>query len=358
MTIKRAETWILRFPSNRAARERVEEFFELIGVTVTDDSGERGTGWTFTSDYGGGEAIKALLDVLLIPKLAGRDVVDVETISEELWGFTRRLGHGIASMAIAAIDTALWDLRARRQGISLARALGQVRTHVPCYGSGKASPSLPQTDLVELSAGYAKAGFQALKLRVGREPHKDLDRVRAVRDAVGPGMRIMCDANERLNLPTALWLGRQLAQCDIYWLEEPLLTGDLESYRRLRESLPMAIALGEHVFSRRDFMPYIIGGAIDVVQPDMCMVGGVTETMRIGRVADSHGLALAPHFMTELHIHIAAALPRATYVEYYPFMDDLLVEHLQVENGELVVPTRPGHGVEFTAEAWRQYRVA
>ena len=357
MTIKTAESWMLRFPSDRVRAERADEQFELIGVTLHDSGGERGMGWTFTSDYGGGEAVKALLDVVLLPRLIGREAIEVEVLNDELFHRTHRLGHGITSMAIAAIDTALWDLRARQDGVSLAQILGQVHDRVPCYGSGKASPSLPVDDLVALSAGYIEEGFEAVKIRVGREPDKDMARVKAVRDAIGPGPRILCDANERLSLPTALWLGKQLASQDVYWFEEPILSQDIEGYRRLRSALPMAIAMGEHVHSRRDFIPYIQSGAIDVVQPDMCFVGGVTETMRIGRIADSFGLALAPHFMTVLHIHVAAALPRSTYVEYYPFMDDLLVEGLVVENGALLVPTRPGHGVAFTDEAWRRYRV-
>jgi L-alanine-DL-glutamate epimerase-like enolase superfamily enzyme len=349
---------MLRFPSNRAAAERSDEFFELIGVTLEDDASERGTGWTFTSDYGGGEAVKALLDTLLTPRLRGRSVVDTDAINEDLFHVTHRLGHGIASLAIAAIDVALWDLRARLAGVSLARALGQVRDRVPAYGSGKASPTLPTDELVELSASYVRSGFHALKIRIGRNPAGDVERLRRVRDAVGPDVRIMCDANERLDLPTALWLGRRLVDAGIYWLEEPLLSQDLEGYRRLRAALPIPLALGEHVYSRREFIPYMANDAIDIVQPDVCMIGGFSEAMKLGRVAESHGLALAPHFMTELHVHLAAALPRATYVEYYPFMDDLLEEHLVVEDGQVLVPQGPGHGVRFTDDAWKRYRVA
>ncbi|MEO8134161.1 MAG: mandelate racemase/muconate lactonizing enzyme family protein [Betaproteobacteria bacterium] len=357
MAITNIDTWMLRFPSNRAARERADEFFELIGVTVQDESSHTGTGWTFTSDYGGGEAVVALLDTVLVKHVIGRDPMEVETLNDELWHLTHRLGHGITSMAIAAIDIALWDLRARRRGVSLARELGQVRDTVPAYGSGKASPSLPLDELVELSVGYVTAGFNAVKLRVGRQPELDDLRVAAVRKAIGPEVRIMCDANERLDLPAALRLGRKLAEHDIYWLEEPLLTQDLESYRRLRAALPMAIAMGEHIFAARDFLPYITSGAVDVVQPDMCLIGGVTQAMRAGRIADAHGLALAPHFMTDLHVHIAAALPRATYVEFYPFMDDLLAEGLAIKDGAVVVPSRPGHGVRFTKDSLQRYLV-
>ena len=357
MPIRTTESWMLRFASNRLAAERDDERFELIGATLTDADGTQGTGWTFTSDHGGGESIKALLD-LLLPRIAGREADEVEAINDWLFHLTHRLGHGIASMAISAIDIALWDLRARQRGVSLARLLGQVRDRVPCYGSGKASPTLPLDELVATSASYIQNGFRAVKIRIGREPEHDLDRVKAVRTAIGGDARILCDANERLDLPTALWLGRKLADLDIHWLEEPLLSQDIEGYQRLRTALPMAIAMGEHVHARRDFIPYIRAGAADVLQPDMCLVGGITETMRIGRIADSFGLALAPHFMTPLHVHITAALPRATYLEYYPFMDHLLTGTLTVKDGMLLVPDAPGHGVTFTEEAWERYRVA
>lgn len=357
MTIRTARSWMLRFPSNRLAAERSDEFFELIGVTVADDGGEEGTGWTFTSDYGGGEAVKALLDVLLLPRVIGREADEVEVLNDELFHYTHRLGHGIAAMAIAAVDVALWDLRARRRGVSLSAALGRRRDRVPSYGSGKASPSLPIDDLVETSAGYIRDGFDAIKIRVGREPDRDVERVRAVRDAIGPAPRILCDANERLSLPAALWLGKRLADLDIYWFEEPILAQDIEGYRRLRAQLPMAIASGEHFHSRRDFAPFVSAGALDVLQPDLCFVGGFTEALRIGEMADMFGLAVAPHFMTVLHIHLAAALPRPTYVEFYPFMDDLIEHGLEVAQGYVLVPDRPGHGVTFTREAWDRYLV-
>jgi L-alanine-DL-glutamate epimerase-like enolase superfamily enzyme len=357
MTIRAAETWILRFSSNRAAAERSDEFFELIGVTLRDDAGETATGWTFTSDYGGGEAVKALLDQLLVPRIIGRSSQDIETIHADLRHRTHRLGHGIASLAIAAIDIALWDLRARIAGIPLARALGQMRDRVPAYGSGRASPTLPPDDLVRFSSEYVDAGFRAVKIRVGREPARDVERIKAVRDAVGDDIRIMCDANERLDLPTALWLGPRLADLGIYWLEEPLPSQDIAGYRRLRAALPIPLALGEHVYSQGEFMPYMTGGAIDIVQPDACMIGGLTEALRVARAATALGLAVAPHFMTEIHVHLAAAVAQPAYVEFYPFMDDLLTHGLEVEDGHVVVPTAPGHGVEFTGEAWRRYRV-
>ncbi|WP_116084892.1 mandelate racemase/muconate lactonizing enzyme family protein [Tropicimonas sp. IMCC34011] len=358
MTIINAESWILRFPSNRLAAERADEEFELIGVTMTDSSGMQGTGWTFTSDYGGGAAIKALLDTVLLPRVVQREALEVRALNGELFHFTHRLGHGITSMAISAIDVALWDLHARLQGISVAKALGQVRNRVPCYGSGKASPSLPLEDLVETSADYIRDGLDAVKVRVGRDTSADPHRLAAVREAIGPSPKIMIDANERLGLEAALRLGRTLADHDIYWFEEPIYAHDLDGYRRLRAELPMAVAGGEHFHSRRTFFHFAGRDCLDILQPDLCFIGGFTEAMKVAELADGMGLAVAPHFMTVLHIHLAAATPRPSWLEFYPFMDDLLVHALQIEDGHIVVPDCLGHGVEFTEDAWKTWRAA
>ena len=250
-------------------------------------------------------------------------------------------GLGVLGWGVGGIEA---------EAAMLGQAVSMLVPQVVGYKlTGKLREGATATDLVLTVT-------QALR-KLGVDEH-DLDRVKAVRTAIGGDARILCDANERLDLPTALWLGRKLADLDIHWLEEPLLSQDIEGYQRLRTALPMAIAMGEHVHARRDFIPHIRAGAADVLQPDMCLVGGITETMRIGRIADSFGLALAPHFMTPLHVHITAALPRATYLEYYPFMDHLLTGTLTVKDGMLLIPDAPGHGVTFTEEAWERYRVA
>ena len=260
-------------------------------------------------------------------------MIDIDAINEDLLHVTHRLGFGIASLAIAAVDIGLWDLRARMAGVSVARALGQVRDRVPAYGSGKASPTLPIDDLVALSVEYVRAGFRAVKIRIGRNPAADGERLRRVREAVGPEVRIMCDAKRAARPAYCAAVGREPGRV------RHLLAGGAAAVTGSRgiSAPPRGVAdparVGEHVYSRREFIPYIANGAIDIVQPDACMIGGLSEAMKLGRVAESFGLAIAPHFMTELHMHLAAALPRATYVEYYPFMDDLLTERLVVEDG-------------------------
>ena len=201
-----------------------------------------------------------------------------------------------------------------------------------------------------LSVEYVRAGFRAVKIRIGRNPAATVNGSARARGRRTRGPHHV--RRKRAARPAHRAAGRtKPGRSGIYWLEEPLPSQDLEGYRRLRAALPIPLALGEHVYSQREFIPYMANGAIDIVQPDACMMGGLSEAMKIGRVAESFGLAIAPHFMTPFHIHLAAALPRATYVEYYPFMDDLLTAQLVVEDGAVVVPTGPGHGIEFTARS-------
>lgn len=357
MRIERVDSWVLRFPMIQEGRDADDCHFEFVGVNVLGENGHTGMGFTYTIEFGGAEAIKALLDHVLIPRVIGKDVFEYRKIWHELWWATHRLGRGISMMGISALDIAFWDLMAKAQGLPLAKALGQAKDRVPTYGSGKASPLLTTEELVRTSVEYAEEGFNAIKLRVGRNPQLDLVKVAAVRKAVGPEMRLMCDANERMDLPTALWLGKRLAEYDIYWLEEPIQADHVAGHRALCEALPISVAVGEHLFSRWEFTPYIEQRAAHILQPDVCLIGGVTEFMRLGETAGAHGLPISPHYLTELHIHLAAALPNSIYVEYFPFMDQMLKHPLKVENSHVLVPEVPGHGIEFHDWVWQQYRV-
>lgn len=357
-TIVSADSWTLRFPQNREHRDWDGAEMELIGVTIRTDEGVSGMGYTWTVNWGGAAAIKGLLDDVFLPRIIGKKLSAYPAIWQDFWWITHRLGRGITHMAIAAVDIALWDARAKTQGLPLAKALGQVKDRVPTYSSGRASPALSLEELAEIQLDAVSQGHTAVKLRVGLDPQADVARVRAVREAVGPDIRIMCDANERLDLPTAQWLGRRLMDLDVYWFEEPLPNEHIEGHRRLVETLPMAIAAGEHIFSLWDFTRYVEQRALSIMQPDVCMVGGVTEWMRIAELGLANGLPIAPHFVPEIHIHLAAATQNSIYVESFPMMDDLLVRQLQVEDGHVIVPDAPGHGLEFHPWVWEKYRVA
>lgn len=357
MKVTSAETWILRLPFVRESRDFEDSHHDLAGVTLHSDEGETGLGFSFLPDHGGGTAVTALMNDVLLPRVVGRDVAETTAIWSELRAVTHRMGSGINSFAIAAIDTALWDLRARAHGHSLAVEIGQIHSSVPGYGSGKGSPLLEIGELIELQAGYAEMGFDAVKIRVGIDPNEDVRRVAALRGALGDDVGIMCDANERLDVLRAIRLGHRLADHGILWLEEPLPSGHVSAHVRLRQNLPMAIAAGEHLCSVAEFAGYVDAGAIDVLQPNIGMVGGVTEILKIGALAESHGLGFAPHLFGELHVHIAAALEHPSYVEYFPWIDKYVEEPLEVRDGRILVPEGPGHGVRFRRETWERFRV-
>lgn len=358
MRITDCESWIISFPCNPASRDADDDHVEVIGVDLTTDDGTRASGFTFTDDGGGGQAIKALIDGLLLPLIRGSEVEPPRAVWPRLWDAVHQLGRGVATMAIAAVDIALWDLQARLHDRPLAREIGQLRDAVPAYGSGKASPFHTIDELIELTMTFVAEDVRAVKVRIGVDPVADVERIAAVREAVGPRMRVMLDANERLDLATALWLTERVREFDISWLEEPLQRDQLSGLQRLRAASRIPLAHGEHLFGAAEFLPFVNGGAVDVVQPDACMVGGITEMLRVGELAAINGIALAPHHVPELHIHVAAALPTAAWVERFPIFEGLLEHELEVRDGQLLVPDRPGHGIVFTERCWSDYRIA
>lgn len=357
MKIESIDTWILRIPFLRTTADVDGAHHELIGVTVHAE-GATGMGFSLLTDHAAGGTVKALLDDLLVPRVLGRDALQAERIWHDLEQLTHRMGTGINRFAMASLDIALWDLRAKVHGHSLAREIGQIADEVPVYGSGKAGTRLGIDELVELSAEYVAAGFDSVKIRVGMDPREDPTRIAAVREAVGEQTGIMIDANERLSLPTALALGRRLAEYGITWFEEPVNYLDRQAHVRLGQQLPIPVAGGEHHCSAAAFTDYITSGAFDIVQPNVCMVGGITETIRIMRMAEMHGVGFAPHLMTDFNVHLAAATTSTMYVEYFPFLEPYTSNRLTIVDGRAKVPEGPGHGMVFTEETFTRYQVA
>ncbi|WP_413544209.1 mandelate racemase/muconate lactonizing enzyme family protein [Citricoccus nitrophenolicus] len=357
MKIENIDTWILRVPFLRETADFDDAHHELIGVTVHSE-GLTGMGYSFITDHAGGTSVKALLDDLLVPHVLRRDASQPERIWNAMEDLTHRMGTGINRFAMASIDIALWDLKAKSNGHSLAAEIGQVTDDVPVYGSGKAGGRLSVDELVQLSQEYVDSGFHAVKIRVGRDPDEDPARIAAVRSALGDHVKIMIDANERLSYSSALSLGRQLAEHDIFWFEEPVVYTDRRSHVELARHLPMPIVGGEHHCSSAAFLDYVTERAFTMVQPNVCMVGGVTEMVRIMRLAESHGVGFAPHLMTDLNVHLAAATNSTVYVEYFPFLEPYTSNRLEIANGRATVPTAAGHGILFTDETFAKYRIA
>jgi L-alanine-DL-glutamate epimerase-like enolase superfamily enzyme len=324
---------------------------DLLLVTVTDDEGAIGTGFTYALT-GGADGVHALLTGTVRDQVLGTQPDHWPQVWQRIWDDTHRLGRGLAVPALSAVDIAVWDLRARRANLPLFRFLGAHHDDVEVYGSGRATHAMSVEQLIDGTRSYVDEGYHAVKLRIGaRRAEEDVERVRAVREAVGDGVRIMIDCNERLDLPTAHWVGARLADVGVYWLEEPLRSDDVAGHASLAAGVAVPVAVGEHLHGRFEFAAYLRAGAASVLQPDVPLTGGVTEWLRISAIAEAFGAVLSPHFLPELHVHLAAAVPNCTYIEHFPLIDDVLLETLPIKNGRVAPPERPGHGMLWNHDA-------
>jgi L-alanine-DL-glutamate epimerase-like enolase superfamily enzyme len=357
MRIGKIETRSVVVPLGAARGGSGATSLQLLHVRVHDEDGLTGTGFTYTMT-GGVEAARAILDTTFTPQVLGLDLLAWDRVWHALWASTHRVGRGVALTALSALDIAMWDLRARAAGLPLYRLLGAQRESVPVYGSGRATHAMSDEELVEGALAYVRDGYRAVKLRAGALGiERDLERVAAVRSAVGPGVQIMIDCNERLDLAQAQRLAQRLAEFDITWLEEPLVSDDVASHALLAARSPIPIAVGEHLQGRFEFKSYLDRGAAAVLMPDVPLTGGISEWIRIATLAEASGVAVTPHFLPELHVHLVAATKAATFLEHFPLLDELLTETLSVTGGAATPPDRPGHGMSWNTDALEHYTI-
>ena len=317
-------------------------------VTVRCDDGSSGTGYTYTIGTGG-SSIVALLKDHLAPRLPGRDPQAFEAIWRDLFFHTHATAVGaITSLALAAIDTALWDRNARAAQLPLWRLAGGAQPRVPVYTTEGGWLHLEPGQLVEQTLAAQADGFLGAKIKVGK-PHvaQDVARLAAVREAVGAGFELMVDANQSFTMAEAVRRARQYAALDIAWLEEPLPAEQVRAHAQLLASTSVPIAVGESMYHPAQFAEYIQQGACSIVQADVARIGGITPWLKVAHLAEAHGLAICPHFLMELHASLCAAVPNARWVEYIPQLDDLTTSRLRIEDGHAVAPETPGLGIEW-----------
>lgn len=357
MKIGKIETRSMVVPLGAARGGSGATSLQVLHVQVHDVEGLTGTGFTY-SLTGGVEGARAIMDTTFTPQVMGLDPLQWDRAWHTLLDATHRVGRGVALSALSALDIAVWDLRARYAGLPLYRLLGAHRTSVPVYGSGRATHGMSDDELVEGALAYVQEGYRAVKLRAGALGiDRDVERVAAVRSAIGPGVQIMIDCNERLDLAQAQRLAHRLADFDITWLEEPLVSDDVASHALLAARSPIPIAVGEHLQGRFEFKSYLDRGAASILMPDAPLTGGISEWVRIATLAEAAGVAVTPHFLPELHIHLVAATKAATYLEHFPLLDDLLTETITVTDGVAAPPDRPGHGMSWDPDALDRYTI-
>jgi L-alanine-DL-glutamate epimerase-like enolase superfamily enzyme len=319
-------------------------------VRIACDDGGEGTGYSYTIGTGGSSVV-ALLRDHLAPRLLGRDPAEIESIWHDLLFATHATSVGaISSLALAAIDTALWDWRCRRDGEPLWRAAGGAKRRVPVYTTEGGWLHLATDTLVRETLAAQAAGFRGAKLKVGKpQVGEDVARLKAVRDAVGEGFELMVDANQCFTLSEALRRAPRYAELGIAWFEEPLPADDIVGHVRLAAASEVPIAVGESLYSPSQFAAYVQQGAASILQVDVARVGGITPWLKVAHLAEAFNLAVCPHFLMELHVSLCGAVPSAAWVEYIPQLDAVATSRLAIDDGHAVVPDTPGLGI-----AWRR----
>ena len=260
-------------------------------------------------------------------------------------------------VGISAIDGALWDAPGKAAGLPLYRLLGGAQDRVPAYHSGGCGFRARSASWWRRRAAFLDQGFRAVKMRLGKpDPTEDAARVRAVREAIGPRVELMADANQGQSEAQAIRLGRLLEEFQLTWFEEPLPAWDLDGLARVAAALDTPIASGETEYTRYGFRRMLELRSADILMPDLQRVGGVSEFMRVGHMAESHDVAVSSHLFPETSIQVLGALSNASYLEYMPWFSQLYVEALEFKDGKAVVPERPGWGFTFNDEYIRSLK--
>ena len=317
-------------------------------VRIYDADGAVGTGYTYTIGTGGPSIMK-LIELTLAPALIGREALEIERIWRDLLFLTHATTVGaITALAMAAIDTALWDLKCRRMQEPLHRMAGGAQAKVPLYTTEGGWLHIETAALVEDALQAKAKGFGGSKIKIGR-PHvsEDVARLEAVRKAVGPAFEIMTDCNQRFTVDEAIRRARCLTPVDIAWIEEPLTADDLMGHVRLSQSTTIPVAIGESLYSHLHFREYLQQCACSIVQVDVARIGGITPWLKVAHLAECCNVPVCPHFLMELHVSRCAAVPNARGGEYIPQLDTLPTAPMQIEGGHASPSDEPGLGIAW-----------
>ena len=344
-------------------------------VEIRTDTGLIGWG----DCYGPAAVNRSIIDSVFKAALIGRDPFDVEVLWEELYNKIKDYGlSGFSISSISGIDIALWDIIGKAVNQPIHKLIGGAfRTQLQAYATGLYFKDMNRLneEAVEEAKGYVTQGFKAIKMKIGLGSiTKDIDRVAAVRNAIGPDVQLMVDANHCFNVPQAIAIGRELQKLDIFWFEEPISPEDLDGYVEVTAKLDMAIAGGENEFTKFGFRRILERRAMDIIQPDVCAAGGITECKKIAALAQASsiqcvphawgtaiGLSATMHYLASLPFTPPCLVPVPPMLEYEqtfnPFRDELSTADLTHKGGFVTVPNGPGLGIEINREVLERYKV-
>jgi L-alanine-DL-glutamate epimerase-like enolase superfamily enzyme len=331
---------------------------EFTLLELGTDQGLVGIGLTF---FGG--ALTATLRTAvegLATLLIGEDPTQTEAIAAKLRRAAGSSGPGgIFTLALSAIDMACWDLKGKALGQSVCALLGGLRDRVPTYASGALMRPHPIDYLAKAGPRLRDGGFRQMKMQCGSEPTvaASVERVRVMRESIGPDVDLMCDINQLWSVNQAIEVGRRIEDYHLFWLEDPTAHDDFPGLARIADALTAPIAAGEYHYGIVPFRHMLENRSIDIVMIDLLRAGGITQWMKIAGMAEAFNLPVVSHLVPEIHVHLIAAIPNGLTVEYMPWTLRLFEETPKIDNGQLVVPKKPGLGLAFDQAAIKKYQV-
>jgi L-alanine-DL-glutamate epimerase-like enolase superfamily enzyme len=290
----------------------------------------------------------------------GENPLRVEAIVAKLRQAASGAGpSGIFTLALSAIDMALWDIKGKVLDQPLCTLLGGYRDRAPTYASGALMRPHPVDYLSEAGPRLVEMGFKQMKMQLGAEPTvgREVERVRVMRNGIGDDIDLMCDINQLWDVNQAIEIGRRVEPYHLFWLEDVVAHDDYQGLARVADALTTPIAAGEYHYGIRPFRHMLEARSIDLVMIDLVRVGGITQWMKVAGMAEAFNIPVVSHLIPEIHVHLIAAIPNGLTVEYMPWTLRLFEETPAIEDGQIVVPEKPGLGLQFNAEAINRYQV-
>jgi L-talarate/galactarate dehydratase len=362
MKITHVTTRVLRTPADNplvVGLPAPTDTREFVTLELGTDQGLVGLGLTF---FGGAltPALKAAVDSLA-GLIVGDDPTQVEAVTAKCRRAAGSSGPGgIFALALSAVDIACWDLMGKALGRSVCSLLGGLRDRVPTYASGALMRPHSLDYLAKAGPRLRDMGFRQMKMQCGSEPTlgASIERVRVMREAIGPDVDLMCDINQLWSVNQAIEVGRRIEPYQLFWLEDPTAHDDYPGLARIADALGTPIAAGEYHYGIVPFRHLLEARSIDIVMIDLLRVGGITQWMKVAGMAEAFNLPVVSHLIPEFHVHLVAAIPNGLTVEYMPWTLRLFEETPALDKGHLVVPSRPGLGLAFDQDAIKRYQVA
>jgi L-alanine-DL-glutamate epimerase-like enolase superfamily enzyme len=354
MKITRVKSQVVKLPADEPLAGGAgfhRPFFEFLTLRMETDAGIEGIGVTFFG-WALTPALRQAVDQL--DELAiGEDPLCTEAVGRKLRNAAYGAGPaGISTLAFSAIDMALWDIKGKALGQPLATLLGGLRDRVPTYASGALSRTFPLEHVLKAGPLLVEKGFKQMKMQLAlpgdTTPTREVERARLIREAVGPDVDLMCDINQRWSVNQAIDIGRRIEDIHLYWLEDVTVHDDYAGLARVADALATPLAGGECVYGITPFRHMLEARSVDIVMIDLLRVGGIMNWMKVAGMAEAFNLPVVSHLLPEIHVHLVAAVPNGLTVEYMPWSFKLFEEVPVPVKGELVVPSKPGLGLEFS----------